>query len=90
MLEVDDVQINENLSFVAKPTRTEDHQRKQLIGKTISMIKVLWDAKFGNSTYKMEETMRETYPYLFLGKSIFGDENFSCWEEYKDPEITLE
>ena len=40
----------------------------------------------GDSTWELEETIRETYPYLFSGKSIFGDENFSCWGECKDLE----
>ena len=78
VLEVDNVQIKNNLSFEAKPVRIEDHQSKQLRGKTISMVKVVWDDKSGDSTWELEEIIRETYPYLFSGKSIFGDENFSC------------
>ena len=40
------------------------------------MVKVVWDDKSGDSTWELKETIRETYPYLFSGKSIFGDENF--------------
>ncbi|XP_068483226.1 uncharacterized protein [Phaseolus vulgaris] len=65
VLEVDNVQIKDNLSFEAKPVRIEDHQSKQLRGKTINMVKVVWDDKSGDSTWELEETIRETYPYLF-------------------------
>jgi len=76
VLEVDNVQIKDNLSFEAKPVRIEDQQSKQLRGKTISMVKVVWDDRSGDSTWELEETIRETYPYLFSGKSIFVDEIF--------------
>ena len=89
MLEVDNVQIKDNLSFEAKPVRIEDNQSKQLRGKTINMMKVVWDDKSGDSTWELEGTIRETYPYLFSGKSIFGDENFSCWGECKGLENNL-
>jgi len=32
------------------------------------MLKALWDAKFGDSTWEMEEIMREACPYLVSGK----------------------
>jgi len=86
VLEVDNVQIKDNLSFQAKLVRIEDQQSKQLRGKTISMVKVVWDDRSGDSTWELEETIRKTYPYIFSGKSIFGDENFSCWGECKDLE----
>ncbi|XP_068483188.1 uncharacterized protein [Phaseolus vulgaris] len=70
VLEVDNVQIKDNLSFEAKPVRIEDHQSKQLRGKTISMVKVVWDDKSGDSTWELEETIRETYPYLFSEYAI--------------------
>jgi len=72
------------LYFEDKPVRIEDHQSKQLIGKTISMVKVGWDDKSINTTREIEVTIRETYPYLFSVKSIFEDKNFSCWKECKD------
>ncbi|XP_068487173.1 uncharacterized protein [Phaseolus vulgaris] len=71
MLEVDNVQIKDNLSFEAKPYRIEDQQSKQLRGKTINMVKVVWDDRSGDSTWELEETIRETYPYLDLSRSKF-------------------
>jgi len=49
----------------------------------------VWDNRFGDSTWDIKETMRETYTYLFSDKSIFGDENFSCWGECKDHENSI-
>jgi len=40
------------------------------------MVKVLQDARSGDSTWELEETVRESHPHLFVGKSIFEDENF--------------
>ena len=50
VLEVDNVQIKDNMSFEAKPVRIEDHQSKQLRGTTINMVKVVWDDISGDST----------------------------------------
>ncbi|XP_068483255.1 uncharacterized protein [Phaseolus vulgaris] len=75
VLEVDNVQIKDNLSFEAKPVRIEDHQSKQLKGKTINTVKVVWDDKFGDSTWELEETIRETYPYLFFGLVFVSSES---------------
>jgi len=77
VLEMYNVQIKDNLFFEAKPIRIEDHHNKQLIWKTINMVKVVWDDKSSDSTWELEETIWKTCPYLFLGKSIFGDENVS-------------
>jgi len=88
VLEADNVQIKDNLSFEEKPVRIEDHKSKQLIGKTINMVKVVWDDKSGDSTWELEEIIRETYPYLFSGKSISGDD-FFCWGECKYLENNL-
>ena len=75
---MDEVHIKDNLSFEAQPIKIEDRQIKQLWGQTISMVKVLWDVRSGDSTWELEETIRESYPHLFTGKSIFEDENFYC------------
>jgi len=53
------------------------------------MVKVLCDERFGDSTWEFEETMRETYPYLFFDKSIFGDENFLVGENVRTEKNSL-
>jgi len=47
------------------------------------MVKVVWDDRFGDSTWELEETIRETYPYIFSGKSIFEDKNFLVGENVR-------
>jgi len=73
---MDEVHIKDNLSFEAKPVRIKDRQIKQLRSKTISMVKVLWNARSADSTWELEEIVRESHPHLFASKSIFDDENF--------------
>ena len=79
VLEMDEVRIKDNLSFEAQPVRIEDRQIKLLRDKTINMVKVLWDARSGDSTWKLGEPVRESHPHLFAGKSILEDGNFFCW-----------
>ena len=44
-------------------------------------MKVLWDARVGDFTWELEETIGESYSHLFPSQSIFEDENFSYWRE---------
>jgi len=68
--------VKENLSFEVKSIRNLDSQVKQLRGRSILMVKVLWDLISGDSTWEIEKEIRASYPNLFLGKFIFKDENF--------------
>jgi len=71
ILESDFIQVKENLSFEVKPIRILDSQVKQLRGRSIPMVKVLWDLICGDSTCEIEEELRASYPNLFLGNFIF-------------------
>nr|KYP45873.1 hypothetical protein KK1_032552 [Cajanus cajan] len=53
--------------------------KKKVGGKSIALIKILWDAATGEATWEVEQQFRERYPFLFPSKSVFGDENFCCW-----------
>jgi len=66
ILESDSIQVKENMSFEVKPIRILDSQVKQLRGKSIPMVKVLWDLISRDSTWKIEEEIRASYPNLFL------------------------
>jgi len=44
---------------------------KQLRGKEIKTVKVLWDETTQEMTWEMEDRMRQSYPHLFHGKSYF-------------------
>lgn len=57
-------------SIEVKPYIIEDYHSKQLKSKTISMVKVVWDDRFGDSSWEIEEIMRETYPYFFIASQF--------------------
>ena len=66
VIELDPVQVRENLSYEVSPIKVVDQRIKQLRGKTISLVKVIWDANDeGNATWELEDKMKESYPYLF-------------------------
>ena len=71
VLEQDDVQVRENLTLGVGSVRILDSQVKQLRGKEIRTMKVLWDEATQKMTWEMEELMSKSYPYLFTGKSYF-------------------
>ena len=71
VLEQDDVQVRENLTFGVGPVRILDSHVKQLRGKEIQTVKVLWDEATQEMTWEMEDLIRKSYPHLFAGKSYF-------------------
>nr|KYP69651.1 Transposon Ty3-I Gag-Pol polyprotein [Cajanus cajan] len=77
VVEIDEVQVRENLTYEKRPVAVVDHKLKKLRGKSISLVKILWDASTGEATWEVESKFKEQYPFLFSGKPIFGDEN-SC------------
>jgi len=44
------VQIKDNMSFKVKSIKIENHQSTQLKGMNISMVKVVWVDRFGDSS----------------------------------------
>lgn len=51
MIPIDDVQVRDNLIVEALPIRIDDRELKQLRGKKIALVKVVWrDATGGNVT----------------------------------------
>jgi len=71
VLEQDDVQVRENLTLGVGPVRILDSQVKQLRGKEIRTVKVLWDEAIQEMTWEMEDLMRKSYPHLFSDNSYF-------------------
>ncbi|XP_017420250.2 uncharacterized protein LOC108330267 [Vigna angularis] len=71
VLEAEDVQVKEDLSVEVQPVRVEESQTKQPRGKTVKLVKVVWDARTGDFTWELEDKMKESYPHLFAGKSNF-------------------
>ncbi|BAT79612.1 hypothetical protein VIGAN_02252500 [Vigna angularis var. angularis] len=66
ILEVEDIQIREDLSVEVQPVCIEDTKTKELRGKTINLVRVVWDRKTGDSTWELEDDVKHSYPYLFL------------------------
>jgi len=71
VLESDEVQVREDLTMPVGPVRIQDTQVKQLRGKELKTVKVLWDETTQEMTWEMEDIMRRSYPHLFAGKFYF-------------------
>ena len=63
--------MREDLTIGVVPVRILDSKVKQLRGKEIRTMKVLWDEATQEMTWEMENLMRKSYPHLFPGKSNF-------------------
>ena len=72
VLEEDDEQVREDMTIGVGPVRILDSQVKQLRGKEIRTMKVLWDETTQEMTWEMEDLMRKSYPHLFPGKFSFS------------------
>ena len=60
------VQVRDNLTVETLPLRIEDRKVKQLRGKEIPLVKVVWGGVTGESlTWELEGKMQESYPELF-------------------------
>jgi len=71
VLESEEVQVREDLTMSVGPVRILDTQVKQLRGKELKKVKVLWDEATQEMTWEMEDLMRKSYPHLFAGKFYF-------------------
>jgi len=71
VLESDEVQVREDLTMPVGPVRILYTQVKQLRGKELKTVKVLWDEATQEMTWEMEDLMRKSYPHLFAGKFYF-------------------
>ena len=61
-----DVTIEENLSYEELPVEILDRQVKRLRNREIASVKVLWRNQYVESaTWEAEEDMKKLYPHLF-------------------------
>ncbi|XP_028805891.1 uncharacterized protein LOC114760773 [Neltuma alba] len=66
VIEPEEVELRDNLTYPAEPERILDVKDKQLRNKTIRLVKVFWKGMSpGDATWETEERMRYEYPYLF-------------------------
>jgi len=47
--------------------KVKDYLTRRLKCNGISVIKMLWDLKVDDSTHKLEDKIKESYPCLFNG-----------------------
>ena len=66
VLQAQEVEISEDLSYEERPVAIVDTQVRQLRSKAIPMVKVLWkNHSTEECTWESEQEMRRSYPYLF-------------------------
>ncbi|XP_050920083.1 uncharacterized protein LOC127137691 [Lathyrus oleraceus] len=66
VVQLDDVEVRDNLTVETIPMWIEDREVKQLYGKEIALVKVVWGGPAGgNVTWELESQMRDSYPELF-------------------------
>ena len=65
VLEAEDIQIREDHTVEVPPIALEDTKVEERRGKTVNLVKVIWDRRTGDSTWGLEEDMRKSHPHLF-------------------------
>ncbi|WJX17476.1 hypothetical protein P8452_07389 [Trifolium repens] len=65
IIESETIELRDNLEFEALPIKIIDHKTKELRGKQIPLVRIVWDEVTGDSTWEREEDMRQQYPHLF-------------------------
>ncbi|XP_073025230.1 uncharacterized protein [Primulina eburnea] len=66
MLDISDVQLDPDVSYVERPVCILDRSERKLRSKLTPMVKVQWEHRgVEEATWETERHMREFYPYLF-------------------------
>ncbi|KAI3714781.1 hypothetical protein L6452_21741 [Arctium lappa] len=65
-ISLDEVHVDEKLSFIEEPMAILDHKVKNLRNKKVRLVKVQWQFHKGQeATWELESDMRSQYPSLF-------------------------
>ncbi|WMV19091.1 hypothetical protein MTR67_012476, partial [Solanum verrucosum] len=66
IVQTENVQIKDNLSYEEIPVQILDRQVRKLRTKEVALVKVLWRNQFvEEATWEAEEDMKKIYPHLF-------------------------
>ncbi|XP_050908810.1 uncharacterized protein LOC127122534 [Lathyrus oleraceus] len=66
VVQLDDVEVRDNLTVETLPMQIKDREVKQLRGKKIALVKVVWGGPAGgNLMWELKSQMRDSYPELF-------------------------
>jgi len=76
VLEMEDLHIRGDLTVEVQLVGLGDVQMRQLRGKTISLVQVVWDKRTGDFTWELEDDVRKSYPHLYSGKFQFSGRKF--------------
>ncbi|XP_076919823.1 uncharacterized protein LOC143580765 [Bidens hawaiensis] len=61
-----DIEVDEQLNYIEQHVEVVDHKEKQLLHKTIPLVKVIWKHRKGSdATCEVKEEMHKFYPDLF-------------------------
>ena len=90
ILPVQEIQVQEDLSYVEEPKAILPREVKQLRNKQVPSVKVLWQHHDREeATWELEATMRAQYPQLFESCMNFEDEILLRGESCNTPNYTL-
>lgn len=89
VISMNDVQVRDNLIVEALTIRIDDRELKQLRGKDIALVNVVWGGAIGrNMIWELESMMRESYPKLFASGNFRG-RKCSKWGRVVTPRYYL-
>ena len=75
ILPVQEIQVQEDLSYDEEPKTIFAREVKQLLNKQVPLVKVLWQHHGREeATWELEATMKAQYPQLFESSMNFEDE----------------
>ncbi|BAU03231.1 hypothetical protein VIGAN_UM049800, partial [Vigna angularis var. angularis] len=69
ILELEDIRLRQDRTLEMQPVRIEDSNTKYYKRKAVRLVKVVWDEKTGDSTWEVEDAMKDLYPHLFESTS---------------------
>lgn len=65
VIEPESVELRDNLEYEALPIKILDDRIKELRGKQIALVRLVWDDVTDDSTWEREEDIRQKYPHMF-------------------------
>lgn len=77
VIQMDNMHVHDNMTIEATPIWIADLKVKQLRGKGITLVKVIWGGPTGGRmTWELESRMKESYPELFSPCNFRGRKSF--------------
>nr|GFD26639.1 putative reverse transcriptase domain-containing protein [Tanacetum cinerariifolium] len=68
---LDEVNVDDKLSFVQEPIEIFDREVKKLKRRWIPIVKVRWNSQRGPEfTWEQEDEMKHKYPHLFASTTV--------------------